>query len=129
MGGDVIEPEFWLDEEDGTIWTMGADDPQECDNEEVVAELNKLSVEVERLQGELIRTALGQPAVEANRKLVGELDSLRNFFGDMTIKMPVGRAIGEIERLRKIIQQQNHDSVNESTYHDTRSAGPYNERS
>ena len=28
------------------------------------------------------------------------LDTLRNFFGDMTITLPIGRAIGEIERLR-----------------------------
>lgn len=44
---------------------------------------DRLAKEVERLR------ALGDP-----------LDTLRNFFGDMTIKMPIGRAIGEIERLR-----------------------------
>jgi len=46
----MSDPQFWLDEEDGTIWTWGADEPQECDNEELVAELNKLADEVERLR-------------------------------------------------------------------------------
>jgi hypothetical protein len=38
----VEEPEFWLDDEDGTVWTWGPDSPQEMDNEEMVAELNRL---------------------------------------------------------------------------------------
>ena len=51
---------------------------------ELNTERVELKEEIERL------TALGDP-----------LDTLRNFFGDMTIKMPIGRAIGEIERLRE----------------------------
>ena len=51
---------------------------------------SELLDEVERLQG-----------------LVGEaesLDSLRNFLGDMSIKMPVGRVIGEVEQLREALR-------------------------
>ena len=48
----MSEPQFWLDDEDGTVWTWGPDSPQEMDNEEMVTELNKLAEEVERLRAD-----------------------------------------------------------------------------
>ena len=62
------DPQFWLDEEDGTIWTMGYDEPMECDNEEVVSELNKLANEAEQDSAKIakLREALEFYADEKN---------------------------------------------------------------
>ena len=66
----------------------------------------RLADEVERLRDDLrVSAFVINKQIEVNqglRALGDPLDTLRNFFGDMTIKMPIGRAIGEIEQLRKV---------------------------
>jgi hypothetical protein len=49
-GGAMTDPQFWLEQDAGEVWTHGPDGPLDMDEVQIVTELNRLADEVDRLR-------------------------------------------------------------------------------